>query len=160
MDTVELSFFIYLFIYSFSPLTAGRRDKDKKWNKTLRSTMEYMFSLEPILFGQDDFPFRVIWFINVNFNTDHTSIWSKSVALKSRSQWYKEKYWSAFSLFWHLWIWNYVWCFDCNLESFVCLVVKDKADVVFEIHKYFVHEILCKFTPKIEANRNFSFLFT
>ena len=34
---------------------------------------------------------------------------------------------------------------------------KDKADVVFEIHKYFVHEILCKFTPKIEANRNFSF---
>ena len=48
--------------------------------------MEYMFSLEPILFGQDDFPFHVIWFINVNFNTDHTSIWSKSVALKSRSQ--------------------------------------------------------------------------
>ena len=25
---------------------------------------------------------------------------------------------------------NYVWCFDCNLESFVCLLAKDKADVV------------------------------
>ena len=42
---------------------------------------------------------------------------------------------------------------------------KDKADVVekmvliFEIHKDFVHERLCKFTPEIEANRNLSFLF-
>ena len=32
METVELSFFVHLFIYSFSPLTVGRRDEDKKWN--------------------------------------------------------------------------------------------------------------------------------
>ena len=32
--------------------------------------------------------------------------------------------------------------------------------LIFEIHKDFVHERLCKFTPEIEANRNLSFLFT
>ena len=37
-------FFIHLFIYSFSPLTAGRRDDDKKWNINSRSTVKYMFS--------------------------------------------------------------------------------------------------------------------
>ena len=42
---------------------------------------------------------------------------------------------------------------------------KDKADVllkivlIFESHKDFVHERLCKFTPEIEANGNLSFLF-
>ena len=30
--------------------------------------------------------------------------------------------------------------------------------LIFEIHKDFVHERLCKFTPEIEANRNLSFL--
>ena len=42
------AFFFHLFIYlfTFSP-TVGRRDKDKKWNKIdLRSTVEYMFSLD------------------------------------------------------------------------------------------------------------------
>ena len=43
METVELSFFIHLYIYSFSPLTAGRRDEDKKWNINLRSTLKYIF---------------------------------------------------------------------------------------------------------------------
>ena len=31
--------------------------------------------------------------------------------------------------------------------------------LIFEIHKDFVHERLCKFTPEIEANLNLSFLF-
>ena len=30
--------------------------------------------------------------------------------------------------------------------------------LIFESHKDFVHERLCKFTPEIEANRNLSFL--
>ena len=38
-------FFFLLFIYSLSPITAGRRDEDKKWHENLRSTLEYMFSL-------------------------------------------------------------------------------------------------------------------
>ena len=38
-------FFNVFFIYSFSPLTAVRRDEDKKWNKNSRSTVEFMFSL-------------------------------------------------------------------------------------------------------------------
>ena len=42
--SVELSFFIHLFIYSFSPLTVGRRDEDKKLNINLRSTVKYTFS--------------------------------------------------------------------------------------------------------------------
>ena len=37
-------FFIHLFIYSFSPLTVGRRDEDKKLNINLRSTVKYTFS--------------------------------------------------------------------------------------------------------------------
>ena len=52
-------FFIHLFIYSFSPLTAGRRDDDKKWNINLRSTVKYMFSQyfgsgtdEPVIKGK------------------------------------------------------------------------------------------------------------
>ena len=45
MEIVDHSFFINLFIYSFSPLTEGRRDEDKKGHKNLRSTLEYMFSL-------------------------------------------------------------------------------------------------------------------
>ena len=44
VETVELSFFIHLFIYSFSSLTAGRRGEDKKWNINLRSTLKCMFS--------------------------------------------------------------------------------------------------------------------
>ena len=30
--------------------------------------------------------------------------------------------------------------------------------LIFEIHKDFVHERLCKFTPEIEVNRTLSFL--
>ena len=45
-ETIDLSFSIYSFVYSFFPLTAGRRDEDKKWNENLRSTVKYMFFLD------------------------------------------------------------------------------------------------------------------
>ena len=36
-ETVELSFFIYPFVNSFFPLTAWRRDEDKKWNDVVQT---------------------------------------------------------------------------------------------------------------------------
>ena len=95
METVELSFFIHLFIYSLSPLTAGRRDEDKKLNINLRSTVKYMFSQyfgsgtdEPVIRGLKE---KNEWFIRPS--TDHLLLsivaqWSNlTLAWKKGNMW-------------------------------------------------------------------------
>ena len=106
-------FFIYLFIYSFSPPTVRRRDVDKKWNKNLISTVEYMFSQyfglgtdEPVLTGlkKNDYFIRP--------STDHHV--SNVVA-----QWFN------LTLTWKkatcrdLWSWNGI-IYDWSVDIFLC----------------------------------------
>ena len=68
-------------------------------HKNALASPEFFFFL---LVGGLPFPCNLVHKV---FSTNHTSMSSKSIALKSLSHWYQERYWSAFSLFWRLLIW-------------------------------------------------------